>query len=49
MAPRRIVAGAPLSELKRSLPVPLERLFGSSPFAGSGVLLVRWTELGPAD
>ena len=42
-------ARAPLSELKRSLPVPLERLFGSSPFAGSGILLVRWTELDPAD
>ena len=49
MAPRRIVAGAPLSELKRSLSVPIERLFGSSPFAGSGNLLVRWTDLDPAD
>ena len=53
MAPRRIVAGSPLSELKRSLPIPLERLLVPHRSPNLAITGRRWrililpTKLGP--
>ena len=53
MAPPSTVAGAPLSELKRSLPIPLERLLVPHRSPNLAITGRRWrililpTKLGP--